>query len=282
MTNKKNLPKALFRAIKSNWYKGDKTAFCSVTSLIKPPKEIILEMRHRDEIIEDAGDLIWSLMGSAMHKVIEAGEGQDSITEERLSVDILGKKITGAFDNFEDGVISDYKFTSVWTVIYNDDNFQRWTEQQNCYAYMLRKAGFDVKGLQIVAIFRDWSKTKAERQANYPQSQVMTIPLELWSEQRQLEFMEDKVNTISEYLNTDDDDIPVCSPEDRWQKPTKYAVMKDGRKSALKLFTDKDLAEKMVEEKGVDRYYVQTRKSVPKKCLDYCNVKHFCNFGRNV
>jgi len=277
MTNKKDLPKALYRAIRSNWYNGDSTAFCSVTSLIKPPKEVVLEMRHRDKIEEDASDLIWSLMGSAMHRVIEEGEGKDSITEERLSVDILGKKISGAFDNFEDKIISDYKFTSVWTVIYNDDNFQKWTEQQNCYAYMLRQAGFDVDGVQIVAIFRDWSKTKAERQANYPQSQVMTIPLKLWSEQEQKDFMEHRVSLISKHLNTVDDAIPECSAEERWQDPTKYAVMKKGRKSAVKLFKVEDEAYKMAEE-DESKYYVEVRKSIPRKCNDYCNVNKFCSW----
>ena len=58
--------------------------------------------------------------------------------------------------------------------------------------------------------------------------------------------------------------------------------MKDGRKSALKLFDDKDSADKMAEEKGLDKHYVQVRKSVPKKCLDYCSVKQFCSYGRNV
>ena len=284
LTNEKGLPEPIFRAIEKGWYDGDPTAFCSASTVIKSPKEAILLMRHGDEIVEDASSKIWSLLGSAVHKILEVGEGKNDLAEERLSVLIHGKKITGKFDIFIDGVIHDYKVTSVWTLTYNDDNFKKWTEQLNIYAYMLRQAGFEVKGLQVNAILRDWSTGKAEREWDYPKTQVQQIKLRLWSEEEQLEFLKKRVGLLLGYINVDDDDIPVCSPEDRWEKPSKYALMKKGRKSAVKVYGSKEECQTGLDEKSFSDpknvYYMEERPSIPLKCKEYCPVKEFCNFWK--
>ena len=284
LTNLAGLPAPIFRAIKKGWYEGDPSAFCSVSSLIKEPKEVILTMRHEDEIVEDASSKIWALLGSAVHKVLEAGEGENDLAEERLSVEILGKKITGMFDVFANGIIQDYKVTSTWTVTLNDDDFKKWTEQLNCYAYMLRQHGFNVRGLQVNAIFRDWSKSKSKREKNYPKEQVKVVPLKLWTEDEQRQFMEEKVSALLKWMDIKDDGIDVCSQEERWQDPTKYAVKKEGRKSAVRVLGSEEKAEELIAEKSFSdvkgEYFIEVRPSVPKKCESYCAVKEFCNFWK--
>jgi hypothetical protein len=110
----------LVRAIRQNWYGGYKESrFASITELIKPTKIYVLERRYQDEISQEASDMIWTLMGSALHKVVEASAQDNSLAEERLAVVLNGEKITGGIDLYEDGIITDFKFTSVWNYFHS-------------------------------------------------------------------------------------------------------------------------------------------------------------------
>ena len=65
------------------------------------------------------------------------------------------------------GKIIDYKTTSAWTTVFQSQ-IKEWTEQLNCYAYLYRTQGFSVDKLEIIAIYRDWSRTNALKDKNYP------------------------------------------------------------------------------------------------------------------
>ncbi len=178
LTNQRGLPDMLVRAIEQSWYSGEgEKRFTSVTQLLKPTKQLILEKRHAKALKQDASDMIWSLMGSAMRKVIEAAEDVNSLSEERLRVEIDGAVITGGIDFYEDGVISDFKFTGVW----NHGRVSRiaeWEKQLNMYAYLYQQHGFPVEKLQVVAIYRDWNRARWEKDTDYPE-QVETIDIPL-------------------------------------------------------------------------------------------------------
>jgi len=99
ITNFNNIPLPIFRAILHNWYDGANVDhFVSATELIKPIKIVVLEKRHKNEIIEEASDLVWSLLGSAMHKVLEKSETGNTLNEERLFAEVDGKIISGGVD----------------------------------------------------------------------------------------------------------------------------------------------------------------------------------------
>ena len=53
--------------------------------------------------------------------------------------------------------------------------------------------------------------------------------------------------------------------------------MKNGRKTAIKLFDNEADADAMAGEMG-NAYYVELRPAISRKCLDYCNCKEFCSF----
>ena len=69
--------------------------------------------------------------------------------------------------------------------------------------------------------------------------------------------------------------LPECSPEDRWMSETIYAVMRDGRKTAIRVFKTIEEATELAEkEKG----YVETRLGEPKRCTgNYCGVAQWCD-----
>ena len=282
ITNYNNIPVPIVRAIKKNWYSGSEANhFCSVTQLLKPPKLFVLEKRHAGELHVEASDLIWSLMGSAMHRVLEASETGESLNEERLFATVNGKIISGGVDLYENGIISDFKFTSVWSYIFASSK-KEWEEQLNCYSYLYEQTGFDVKKLQIIAIFRDWSARKAQFEKNYPR-QVEVIPIRKWSVDRCENFIKERLFRMEMALRIPDDAIKECSQKDRWQDDTVYAIMKEGNKRAVKLCTSKEQAESfMSTNTDRDKLYLEVRHGEPKRCESYCAVNHFCHFYREL
>lgn len=282
ITNAEGLPEVLVRAIKANWYTGmGEQRFASVTQLIKPTKLTVLEMRHNQEISQEASDLIWSLLGSAIHKVLEAGEDKNSLSEERVSALVNNARITGGVDLYEDGIITDFKFIGTWAY-HSASRKAEWEKQLNMYAYLYRELGFEVKALQILAIFRDWSKRRTESEASYPR-QVEVLPVELWPNPQTKSFIEARVLELKEALLLPDDLIPACSPAERWQSETQYAVFKTGGKRALKVFPTQSEAEALIREhKDAPQLGIVIREEQPKRCLDYCPVKNFCHYHREL
>lgn len=281
ITNYNHISEPVLRAIKHNWYSGTNAKhFCSVTQLLKPPKQFVLERRYQDQITQEASDLIWSLMGSAMHRVLEAAETSNSLNEERLSVKVNGRTISGGVDLYENEVISDFKFTSVWSYIYPQQR-KEWEKQLNLYAYLYQIAGFEVRKLQIIAIFRDWSVSKQRYEKDYP-PQIVTIPIRLWNMDYTDQFIRDRLYKLELALKLPDDAIEACSPRERWQKPTVYAIKKQNVKRALKLCQSRQQAEAYIKtNKYRDKLSIETRESIPKRCEDYCSVNHFCHYYRS-
>jgi hypothetical protein len=282
ISNKNNLPDVLVRAIEANWYSGHgEQRFASVTELLKPTKLAILGRRYGKEIAQDASDMIWTMMGSAMHKVLEAGEDMNSLAEERIAVKIDEALITGGVDFYEDGVITDFKFTTVWSY-HSASRKREWEKQLNMYAYLYRSMGFEVNALQVVAIFRDWSKRRCEAEANYPK-QVETIEIPLWDEQQTLAFMRSRIADLRAAAELPDDLIPECSREERWQSETQYAVFKADGKRALRVFTSRDEADAYIREhKDAAQLQIVIREEAAKRCLDYCPVKDYCHYYRGL
>ena len=280
ITNNNKIPEPIYRAICQNWYSGaGADHFCSVTELLKPAKMFVLERRYAQDLEEEASNMIWSLMGSAMHKVLEKSETENSLNEERLFVKVHGKIISGGIDLYEEGTISDFKFTSIWSYIYGS-RIKEWTEQLNIYAYLYVKAGFPVEKLQVIAIFRDWSKSKSQYEKGYPK-QIEVININLWDMSRTEHFIKKKLSQFEIALKLPDDAIQECTQKERWQDPIVYAVMKKGNKRALRLFNSEEFASKFITfHKDKKKLYIEKRESVSKRCIDYCVVNRFCSFYR--
>lgn len=230
LTNKLNLPQPIVDAVANDEYsRGD--ADLSVTQLVDSPRVRVLMNRHEHEITEDASSRIFSLFGQVMHTILERAN-RTGIAERRLSVTIEGLKVSGAMDLVEiDSVLSDYKVINVAKV--NDPEKRRQYERQlNCYAHMLRAHGEAVKGVQVVAILRDWYKAQAMRDPLYPQTQVIVISLPLWTPDEAEKYMRERVILHKQAEIS----LPLCSAEDRWAKPMQWALMKKGGKRAVKLY----------------------------------------------
>jgi hypothetical protein len=92
--------------------------------------------------------------------------------------------------------------------------------------------------------------------------------------------MKEKIAEYKQSREIADDEIQPCTAKERWEKPSKYAVKKEGNKRAYKLLDTLEEAEKIAGDKGKE-YGVEKRPGESTRCLDYCSVCEHCNFYRD-
>ena len=276
VTNKLNMPAAFVNAVSTARHNA---AGCfSATTLNKGAKEIILSDRHFDEITVDAADSVWAVWGTAVHALLES-QPDNNFHEEFFKVPVSNSFVTGQVDSYdmENATIYDWKTASVWKVQFAD--FDDWRRQGMTYAWLLKQSGLDVKKCVFVALLKDHSKTKAKTDSSYPQSPVFIYEFDVTTadmEETAARILA-KVQEIESAYKLDDDAIEPCSAEERWADGEKWAVMKNGRKSAVKVFDNQLDADAMAGELG-NSHYVEHRPAISRKCGDYCKCKEFCNF----
>lgn len=272
ITNKYNLPETLYKAVAFDM--KPRTGY-SVTDLISPPCIVQLTRRHWEEIEEDISERIWLLLGSAVHYILEKGEVSESLKEERLEATIGGVKISGRPDLWRNNTITDYKVTSVWTVIYAPKGRADWHAQLNLYSLLYWANGFTTYKLEACAILRDWQKRKA-LEHDYPSIPIAMIDIPVWDDQTINSYVHDRITAHTEAEGLSDAELPECTPEEMWQKATTYAVMKEERKTAVRVFDSYKQAEEMMGSMD-DKHYILERPGENVRCKDYCSVSKWCN-----
>ena len=280
INNKLNLPQPFVDAVTREYEYKDKQY--SVTTILKDIREILLTRRHHNEIEQDVADMIWLILGTATHSVLENSKEADAEFKEEHFVEEVqnGYKLSGQADlyNIETKTVTDYKTCSVWKVIYND--WEDYRKQLLMYAWAFKKMGFEVDKGEIIAIIKDHSKTKAKVDSNYPQYPVHKKVFEFTENDYEeiKEFIKNKFNEIEQFENTPDNELPLCSEEARWNDGDKYAVKKKGNKRALRVYdTLEDAEEHLKQDESLE---LEIRKGEDKKCLEYCSCCEFCNYWK--
>ena len=284
-TNKYNIPNEIIRSLENDSYSSG-GADLSATGLLQPPQIRILNRENSAQITTDVSDRIWILLGQSVHNILErANEGNtDNLTEQRMFADIDGYKISGQTDTIaiEDKIVKDYKVTSVWSVLSAlKDGKPEWEAQLNIYAYLYRlNYKQDISALNIIAIMRDWNKSGLLRNKDYPKCAVEVIQIPLWTEEKQLDFIKEriKIHKTADLIFDLDGTTPECTEKERWAKPDTYAVMKKNRKSALRLLPTEEKAKQFMKDYKVSYtdLSIDFRKGVSTRCEGYCEVAQFC------
>ena len=284
VTNNYGLPETITNVLARPQYSKGK-ANLSVTELMSSPRIVQLKRRHWEELTEDASDMVWSLFGTAIHNILEHGKDEHHIVEERVFTQVDGFTISGAIDLqevYEDGtVLSDYKTTSVYAVMNQKID---WEYQLNCYAYLLHKAkGVTVKKLQIVAIVRDWARRDTVREG-YPKAPIVVIDIPLWSVERQEAYIKQRIHLQeSAFFDIEvGSDIAECTPEEMWERPTFYALKKEGNVRAKSVHetpeaADQALALATEKAKKGEKFIVEIRPGDRVRCSNFCQVAEFCD-----
>ena len=278
VSNRLHLPEAFVKAVSVE--RHNKAGCFSATTLNKGAKEIILTDRHFDEITVDAADSVWAVWGTAVHALLES-QPDNNFHEEFFKVPVSNSFVTGQVDSYdmERGIINDWKTASVYKVMKAD--FSDWYKQGMTYAWLLKQNGLEVRRCRFIALLKDHSMTKAETDSSYPQAPVFTYEFEVTPEELEQAGarITAKVKDIEAAELMSDDDIEPCTAEERWADGDKWAVMKNGRKTAIRVFDTKIDAENCAGELG-NSHYVEHRPAVSRKCGKYCLCKDFCSFYR--
>jgi hypothetical protein len=278
ITNKYGLPQPFVNVVERPTYTKGK-AHMSVTELLSSPQIVQLKAKYADQIEVDVIDMIWSIFGSAVHSVLEQGKDENNIVEQRLHADLDGWHISGAIDLqvvTDEGIeINDYKTVSVWSVM-NDK--PEWEQQLNIYAWLVetvKKA--PISKIKIVAILKDWKEMEATTRQNYPAKQVVTIDIPIWTMEQREAFIKERIHLHSEALFATDTNeaLPECTPAECWEKPTVYAVKKDGGVRAKSVHVSLSDAETALEEAGKG-YILEVRDGERTRCARYCQVSQWC------
>jgi len=279
----------------------------SVTELINPPLIKHLQLRYWDKIQTRASDYLWMILGKAVHQVFESGgivkklqdilneDYQDCIcaedyireqidniisshfAEKPIRITLKNQIISGRMDFRELGIIRDFKVTSVWSFLKGIK--PEWERQLNVYAFMAKKNGIPVDKIFIDAILRDWSKVETFRNPTYPKMPFISLECNLWSEQKQYDY-------IMERISLHNREPSECSPEEKWEKPTVYAVKKPNVKRATRVFSTAEEALMYINErkdnkdkKKNTKLELEVRQGECTRCLYYCPVKSVCPFN---
>ena len=283
LTNHLNLPDAFVAAVAGDPYSpgvplpGTRGVY-SVTTLIGPPQIKRLLDQHEDELSEDVSDRVWALLGRSVHKMLEHSAGTSEVTEKRLYAELDGYTVSGQTDNLDvrKHELFDWKTTSAWSVKAGLREY--WIRQTNAYAWLAAENGIRVDKLFIAAILRDWSRTERMRYApTYPEAPVVVLSVPLMPMYAVRNYLQERLMLHTAQAVAD------CTSAERWERPGKWALMKQGRMSAVKL---EDTAEELmayaqdkglaVGEKDSAGHWLVERPGEFVRCMDYCPVRSVC------
>ena len=307
-TNKTNIPLSLAVWLtQSDYDKSDDTKTISATTLLKPIKSIVLGLKAEGASSTDLSELIQSRMGTSIHTAIEVAwkssnlksslealgcvkavrdrivlnpkpkelvEGSIPVYMElRTTKEINGWKVTRKFDYVCDGMLEDFKSTSVHSYI-NQSNKDKYIQQASIYRW-LNPEIITQDIFKINYIFTDYSSVKAKQETNYPKSRILTQEFTLMSINETERFIKDKLNQIDKYLDKPEE-APNCTDEELWVKPSvfKYYRNKDKLERSTKNFDSYWEANQRYIEDGSTGIVKEVKGEV--KFCSYCPARSNC------
>lgn len=297
--NDLNLPLSLAVFLVSDDY--DKQDGFSATTLLKSTRQILLGLRHQnEETVVPLSSLLASSIGSAIHKGIEMAWAtpdkaleklsvpsraikaikENVLIEHRVSKPFMDTTINGKPDFILEGRLEDFKTTSVYSYIYQS-NAQDYIRQGSIYRWLIPDV-ITEDHMVINYIFTDWSAANAKRDKSYPQTRFISQKYELMSLKETERFIKKKLESIENHWDTEDESLPLCTPEELWMDDPvfKYYRNPDKTDRATKNFTSMAEAQRFKREQGG----VGIVKEVPgkAKACNYCPVFNFCNQGQEL
>lgn len=284
ITNHLNLPQPFVSAVESEYVPTPQQY--SVTTVLNPSRYVILSRRHNSEVEQDVADMIWLLFGTAFHSILENSRAEEEQLQEQylkqdlgmFDKELEGYKLSGKADllDTKTNTMIDYKTTSVYKVMFGD--YEDWRKQLLMYAWLFKQQGYEVNKGQIVALMKDHSKSKAKFDRTYPQYPVKVIDFE-FNDQDFVDIEKEIIDKFKELKRCEqlkDNELPMCSMEERWNDGNKYAVKKKGNKRAERVFDTKEQAEEYMKEK--EGYEIEERLGIDRRCEEYCSSCIYCPY----
>ena len=255
--------------------------YIHVTQLLQPAPMLVMQDKNWKNLETSADDLIPAMLGTAWHKYLE-GSMTGGVHEQRIEVPHNDDwTIIGTPDWYNSTDLVDFKSARVWSAVMEDGVKREWEEQCNVYRWLVARAtGVEVKRLQIHVIYTDWSKMQAMRNDKYPRKRWGVLNVPMWD-------LEDVRHFIDKRL-ADIENCPpeaYCTPVERWERDEHWALMKHGRKTAVKKYpSENEALAACLDENGdpINKYFVEHRPGTPVRCIDWCSVREHCPFGKGL
>lgn len=263
-TNLHNLPMSmvLWLMFDDYDYNSDSKTI-SATSILKPTKSLVLGSRVGQQEPVDVMNMVASRLGTAIHTAIEqawlsdpakvkellkmvypsklidamvVNPDPDTVTEDDFAVymeirndkQVSGYTISGKFDFICNGQLEDFKSTSAYTWV-TQSNKEKYIQQGSIYRWLNpHLVTEDV--MRINYIFTDWSAAKAKQSKDYPPSRILSQEYPLMSLAETEAFVMQRIAEIDRYMDAHQDEMPRCTPEELWEKPTVYKYYKNPAK----------------------------------------------------
>lgn len=196
---------------------------------------------------------------------------------------------------FEDNgefTIWDYK-TMATTQIIDDEKIKGWEEQINIYRWLLITSNTVAKidRLFVCGYYMDWTCTKSLRSRDVNDIPCPTVQIKMWTREQVEKYIYDKVTQIQKYIDSPWEDIPYCSPEERWCKPPKWSVCKVQSNGELgsqlpKCGFDNEhdaevkLIERQSKAKKDEIFGIKKTGGISTMCKDWCDLSRngHCDF----
>lgn len=278
-TNVNNLPDPFVRLVVNSYARKPSYESFGVTELIDAPLIKRLKITEWDNITVDVSDYVWMVIGNAAHYILERGAAENVSAEKYTRVHIDGINVAWKPDLIHDGIITDYKVTSVWSFMLGEK--EEWINQLNCYAALERKfKNNDIRRLVIECILRDWRRGEIFKYDNYPKIPWHTIELTQLNHNDAMEYLMQRVHLHEECIKKPLEELPVCTAKEMWEKPSRFAIIKNGSSRATRVFDNTVDAEKFVVEKKLGpNYNIIRRPGERVKCGYFCTVRSVCPYN---
>lgn len=300
--------------INDNYDYIDKPNYISVTTLMRPIKQIILAQRiPPQERVEDVEDYIARGLGTSIHDSIEKAWTEnyerslkllgypDNVIarvsvnptdeyvkahpdcipvylEQRGFREFEGYTIGGKFDLVAEGHVEDNKSTSAYGWVYgtrDDEN----RLQGSLYRWIdsVREVPRITEDfMRVNYIFTDWQKVQARTNENYPPKRVMHKDISLLSLAQTDEYVRTKLALITHFKNALEEDMPECTDEELWRSAPQFKYYADPAKTDGRSTKNFDsLSEANAFMAGKGKGIVITKPGEVKRC-GYCPAFDAC------
>ena len=283
----------------------------SVTSLLKPLKQIVLAARiPQTDIAHEISGNISSSLGSAVHTAIELAwksnykkaladlgypqrvidlvrinptdqEVEDAngdiipvYMEQREQKLIAGWTVTGKYDFIIEGRLEDFKSTSTYTFT-SGNNDEKYILQGSLYRWLNpNKITSDTMAIQF--IFTDFQAMLATpSNPKYPKHRFHEHKLELKSLASTEAYVINKLGQIDHFLNSPEEDIPQCTDEELWRDPPKFKYYASGKISPRSTKNFDTYIDAHAHKSAAGKGIVVEAKGTVKACK-YCPAAPIC------
>jgi hypothetical protein len=286
--NPSNLPQPIFDAIAHDDHVSQGSDI-GASGIPAPPRQVALLHAHKgsDAIVIDVRSRFFSLLGQAVHVILERAAKTDGVTvfaEQRAEITVDGWRVAARLDHLAydtTRTLTDYKVTSVFAAKnWKTEPKEEWIAQVNVtHLCVVEGLGLEpFKRLQITAMLRDYSKLEALRYGHeYPEAEIVNLPVPLWPLEKTRAYVAERVHLHRAARGL----LPECSPADRWAKPDVWAVKKKGGKRAVNggLYTEQANAEAHAK---TGAFEIEFRPGTTDRCRFYCDARQVCTQGQQL